>query len=139
MKIECIIQDGKIEVPESWIKKWKQETGEEPDRLIFDLSDANPKVPAGAFLSATRKTFPEIPLRFEKSDLAPGGILTRDKFEELTICEGKRQGYSKIYDFDYPDGLGVYYCAAKEGLPGDLLFFNPHLILDKEKDITGWV
>jgi len=51
MRVECAITNGKVQVPESWLEKWKQETGEEPDTVVFDLSDASPKVPAGVFLA----------------------------------------------------------------------------------------
>ena len=49
MRVECGIKDGKVQVPRSWLDKWKQETGEEPDTVVFDLSDASAKVPAGVF------------------------------------------------------------------------------------------
>ncbi len=50
MRIECAIVDGKVTVPKEWLDEYKNRTGSEADTLVFDLSDASPKVPAGAWL-----------------------------------------------------------------------------------------
>jgi len=55
MRIVCGIQDGKCQIPQSWLEKFKQARGYEPDTIVFDLSDNNPRVPAGVFLISKRQ------------------------------------------------------------------------------------
>lgn len=50
MRVECGIQNGKVVVPKTWLEKFKEMVGYEADTVVFDLSDASPKVPAGVFL-----------------------------------------------------------------------------------------
>lgn len=50
MRTVCPILDGKVTLPEEWLNWYEDWTGEKADKIVFDTSDNNPKVPAGAFL-----------------------------------------------------------------------------------------
>lgn|GEM_PF-6952575 len=57
MRVYCQIRNGKIKIPQYWLEKWQEETGEKPDTVVFDLSDTNAKVPAGVFLATREPKF----------------------------------------------------------------------------------
>jgi len=76
MRVECVIKDGKVEVPKSWLEKWRQETREEPDTVVFDLSNASAKVPAGVFLAVREPDMTLAPDWIQYTCRGCGGVVS---------------------------------------------------------------
>lgn len=77
---------------------------------------------------------PNFPLIIAKGDLEPDGTLTKEKFEQATIRQGKKMGFSNVSGFSYDD-IGVFFSGEKEGTDMVSLFLNPNVKLDKERGI----